>query len=219
MEQNNFIWPTKKPVYFYIKSFIDWLMAAILLFFLWWVILICVIAIKIDDASASPFYIAKRPGYREKPFTMYKLRTVKIESSNQRSVNDDMLTKPGRFIRKLSLDELPQLVNVLLGNMSFIGPRPLLLDYIPYYTDTERLRHSVRPGITGLAQINGRANLDWDTRFALDVEYATNLSLSGDLKILVQTVGKVLGKADVMNEDDKSNKLISFDDYRKQNQP
>lgn len=214
MGDRAFLWPQQKKIYFFLKTFFDWIAAVILLFLLWWVILICVIAIKIDDSSASPFYNSKRVGYRERIFSMYKLRTIRVDMSNTEVVLDDMLTKPGRFIRKYSLDELPQLVNILKGDMSFIGPRPLIQRYVPYYTDEEHMRHNVRPGITGLAQINGRAGLNWDKRFAIDVEYVNEMSLSRDIKIIVRTIGKVLSKADVLSGD-SDEELVSFDEYRK----
>ena len=216
MEKNVFNWPKQKKMYFYLKSFLDWIAATVLLFFSWWVIVICMIAIKIDDTSSSPLYNSERIGYHERPFKMYKLRTIRVDMSHTEVVLDDMLTKPGRFIRKYSLDELPQLVNILKGDMSFIGPRPLIRRYIPYYTDKEHLRHSVRPGITGLAQINGRAGLQWDKRFEIDVEYIENLSFSHDMKIIFRTFGKVLSKADVLSGSDGNEEdLVSFDEYRK----
>ena len=108
------------------------------------------------------------------------------------------LTRLGSLIRKTSLDEIPQLINVVKGDMSLVGPRPLLLEYLQYYTEEEKLRHTVRPGITGLAQINGRNNLDWEARLALDVEYVENIEFFGDVKIMFQTIRKALMGKDIV---------------------
>ena len=110
------------------------------------------------------------------------------------------LTKIDRFIRKTSLDELPQLFNILIGKMSFVGPRPLLNQYLPYYTENERKRHDVRPGLTGLAQISGRNKLDWDTKLNLDIQYVESVSFTNDLKILMQTFKKVLKREGVIED-------------------
>src|SRR5699024_6785683 len=128
-----------------------------------------------------------------KPFYVYKFRTMTDErDENGELLPDDIrLTKTGKMIRKLSLDELPQLFNILKGDMSFVGPRPLLMKYLPYYTIDERKRHSVRPGITGLAQVKGRNRLSWDKRLALDVEYVEKQSLLLDIKIILLTIKKV----------------------------
>ena len=119
------------------------------------------------------------------------------------------LTKIGHFVRKSSLDELPQLFNILSGDMSFIGPRPLLKKYLPYYKTEERIRHSVKPGITGLAQISGRNLLSWDEKFALDMEYVNNLSFSNDLKIIAGTIPKLLKSSEIVVND--NNILVDLD--------
>jgi lipopolysaccharide/colanic/teichoic acid biosynthesis glycosyltransferase len=117
---------------------------------------------------------------------------------NGNLLDDELrLTKVGQFVRKTSLDELPQLFNVIKGDMSFIGPRPLLPRYLPYYTERERIRHTVRPGITGLAQINGRNKVNWDSRLALDVKYVETISLWNDIRILFNTITKVIQKKDI----------------------
>jgi len=143
----------------------------------------------------------QRPGLHGKPFTLYKFRTM----TNARDANGnllpdaDRLTSFGRFLRRTSLDELPELINVLKGDMSLVGPRPLLMQYMPYYTPREQLRHSVRPGITGLAQISGRNMVDWDSRLALDVEYVENWTLWLDIKILFKTVANVMRRSGVVD--------------------
>lgn len=135
-----------------------------------------------------------RPGLHEKPFTIFKFRTMTDErdSSGQLLSDAERLTRFGAFLRKSSIDELPELFNVLKGDMSIVGPRPLLMEYLPYYTNRERLRHTVRPGITGLSQVNGRNYLPWDDRLEMDVQYVENISLFRDIKIIFQTFFQVL---------------------------
>ena len=145
------------------------------------------------------FFRQKRPGLHEKIFCIMKFRTMTLDTDKDGNLLPDVkrLTPVGKFIRRTSIDEIPQFFNVLKGDMSFIGPRPLLPRYLPYYTAEERKRHDVRPGITGLAQINGRNNLSWDEKFAYDVEYARSVSFLGDLNIAVKTVLKVFKGSDV----------------------
>jgi sugar transferase EpsL len=140
----------------------------------------------------------RRPGLYGQLFTVVKLRTMTdTRDANGNLLPDsERLTRLGRFLRKTSIDELPQLWNVLEGNMSLVGPRPLLAEYLPYYTERERQRHEVRPGITGLAQINGRNRLTWDERLELDVQYVERQSLALDLYILLITVWKVITLSD-----------------------
>jgi len=144
--------------------------------------------------QGKPFFFQFRPGKNGKIFTIVKFKTMNDKKDDRGNLLPDgkRLTKIGVFVRKISLDEIPQLVNVIKGDMSLIGPRPLLVRYLPFYTDKERLRHTVRPGITGLAQVNGRNALKWDERLALDVDYVENLSFKQDLKILYKTVLKVI---------------------------
>lgn len=145
------------------------------------------------------FFRQKRTGKDEKTFEMIKFRTM----TDARDADGNLLpdterfTKFGDFMRNYSLDELPELLNVIKGDMSLVGPRPLYPFYVPYYTEQESLRHSVRGGITGLAQVNGRALCKWGDRFAYDVEYVRNITFVGDIKILLMTIKKVLGKADI----------------------
>ncbi len=135
-----------------------------------------------------------RAGFNEKLFTIYKFRTMSDirDESGKLLPDDKRLDKFGKFIRATSLDELPQLLNVLKGDMSFVGPRPLLVEYLPLYSREQRRRHTVKPGITGLAQINGRNAIDWDSRFRYDIEYVDNHSFILDLKILWRTLLKVI---------------------------
>ena len=190
-------------------------MAAILLVLTFWVMLLCALAIKLDDTKAPVMYNAKRIGRDLKPFKMYKFRTMKTECEGAGRVTSDTLTKPGRLLRKLSLDELPQLLNILRGDMSFIGPRPLTERYVPWYTTEQNLRHSVRPGLTGLAQISGRINLRWDKRFAFDVHYVRNLSFKEDLRIFFATFKKLLGGDDAIAAEDDTESFDYFDEFQK----
>jgi len=140
-----------------------------------------------------------RPGKNEKVFNMYKFRTMNNKKDKKGNLlpDKDRLTKFGAFLRKTSLDELPEFFNILKGDMSFIGPRPLLTKYLPYYTKEEKHRHDVRPGLTGLAQVSGRNNLDWDERFQKDVEYVNNITFYNDIKILIETIKCVFKKENV----------------------
>ena len=128
-----------------------------------------------------------------------KFRTMTSEKDSNGNLLPDSvrLTKLGAFLRKTSLDEIPQIINVIKGDMSFIGPRPLLVEYLPYYTEEEKLRHSVRPGITGLAQINGRNNTTWEKKFSYDINYVKNISFLLDAKIAFLTIVKVLKRSDI----------------------
>ena len=145
------------------------------------------------------FFRQTRPGLHSQLFTLYKFRTMTNDRDDVGNLLTDgqRLTRLGRFLRSTSLDELPQLYNVLKGEMSIVGPRPLYLKYLSYYTDHEKKRHAVKPGITGWAQIHGRNHLPWDERLALDVWYAENWSLRLDLEILVKTFGQVIRKEGV----------------------
>ncbi len=162
--------------------------------------LFIVLAVLIGVKLGRPvIFKQKRPGLNEKIFTLYKFRTMNNKTDEKGNLLPDSMriTKLGKIIRVMSLDELPELFNIIKGDMSIIGPRPLLIRYLPYYSDTEKLRHSVRPGLSGLAQINGRNNLDWDKRLELDVIYVNNVSFLYDIKILFLTIIKVLKRDDI----------------------
>ena len=152
--------------------------------------------------SKSTIFMQSRPGLDEKIFKIYKFKTMSDErDANGKLLSDELrLNEYGKKIRALSLDELPQLFNVLKGDMSFIGPRPLLVEYLPLYNEEQKLRHSVRPGITGLAQVNGRNAISWEKKFEFDSFYAKNLSFALDLKIAFLTIKKVI-KKDGVNKD------------------
>ena len=150
--------------------------------------------------KGNPFFTQLRPGKDEKIFKMIKFRTMTCETDeNGNPLPDEVrLTKYGKLLRSTSLDELPELFNILKGDMSIVGPRPLLVKYLPRYNATQRRRHEVRPGLTGLAQINGRNAISWEDKFRMDVEYVDNMTFVGDIKIIWGTVMKVL-KRDGIN--------------------
>ena len=162
-------------------------------------ILIVVGAIKM---RGNPFFIQLRPGKDEVIFKLIKFRTMTSQTDNKGNLLPDevRLTKYGKVLRTLSLDELPELINIFIGNMSIVGPRPLLVSYLPYYNEEEKHRHDVRPGLTGLAQVNGRNNLTWEQKFAYDLEYVRSISLSMDMKVIFTTIGKVLKRSDVQTD-------------------
>jgi lipopolysaccharide/colanic/teichoic acid biosynthesis glycosyltransferase len=164
-----------------------------------------VVAVTIRLTMGRPVLFRQiRPGYRAKPFTLYKFRTMREAYNDVDGLPQSdavRLTRLGRLLRRASLDELPQLWNVLKGDMSLVGPRPLLMRYLPYYTDRERMRHLVRPGITGLAQVSGRNRLPWNERLELDVRYVEEFCLLLDAKILWKTLWKVLKQSDIIEAD------------------
>lgn len=152
--------------------------------------------------NGKPFFFQARPGKNGRIFSIIKFKTMndrKDVSGNLLS-DAERLTKVGAFVRKTSLDEIPQLINVLLGDMSLIGPRPLLVQYLPLYNEFQKKRHNVRPGITGWAQVNGRNAISWEQKFEYDVEYVNNISFAMDLKVIMKTVQKVL-KSDGISQE------------------
>ena len=165
--------------------------------------ILLVVAILVKTKLGSPIlFRQQRVGLNGEIFEMVKFRTMKdaTDSEGNPLPDEERLTKFGQLLRKTSLDELPELWNVLKGDMSLVGPRPLLVEYLPLYSKEQMKRHDVRPGITGYAQVNGRNNISWAKKFELDVYYVENFSLWLDIKILFQTVAKVLGQADINQE-------------------
>lgn len=176
----------------YLKRFFDFILSLLLLIFTSPLIIIISIILYITN-KGEIFFIQPRPGKNEKIFFIIKFKTMN-EKKNENSEllpDDERITRIGKFIRKTSIDELPQLVNVLKGDLSLIGPRPLLVDYLPFYNDFQRRRHEVKPGITGLAQVNGRNEISWGKKFDYDVWYVDNLSFALDFKIFFLTIKKV----------------------------
>lgn len=183
---------------FFLKRGIDFCGALILMMLFLPVFSIVTLLLMIVN-KGSAFFTQKRPGKNEVVFSILKFKTMNDKKDKEGNLLPDKerLTKVGQFLRRVSLDELPQLINVLKGEMSFIGPRPLLIRYLPYYTTEEKIRHTERPGITGLAQVSGRNFLEWDKRLAKDVEYVQNISLLMDIKIVFKTIKNVLSSKDV----------------------
>lgn len=182
----------------FFKNFIDRLISFVLLLLLSPVLLIVSLFLFFAN-KGTPFFVQERPGKDEKIFRIVKFKTMNDDTDQDGKLLPDSqrLTKIGRIVRKTSIDELPQLYNIFKGDMSFIGPRPLLVKYLPYYNEYERKRHTVRPGITGLSQVNGRNLILWEDRIKMDVEYAENISLQMDLKIVGSTIANVLMRKDV----------------------
>ncbi len=159
------------------------------------------VAAAVRITSGSPvIFRQERPGYRGQTFTLYKFRTMTAPAAGESAGDGARLTRLGRFLRDTSLDELPELINVLKGDMSLVGPRPLLLEYLPLYSPEQFRRHDVKPGVTGWAQVNGRNAIGWDERFERDVWYVENRSMALDLKILALTVAKVIRRDDIRHE-------------------
>lgn len=185
----------------YIKRMLDFLIALVGLVVASPILLI--VAVLVRTKLGTPVLFAQeRPGKDEKIFKLYKFRSMSDARDEQGNLlpDKDRLTPFGKMLRATSLDELPELFNILKGDMSLIGPRPLLVSYLPWYTEREQLRHTVRPGLTGLAQVSGRNSLVWDKRLEKDVEYVEHLSFMMDLKILFMTVKKVVCKDDVAED-------------------
>lgn len=194
----------------FFKRFYDIILSGMALIVLspLFLVLIIVGAVKM---KGNPFFTQVRPGKNEKTFKLIKFRTMSCETDeNGNLLPDDVrLTKYGKILRSTSLDELPELINIFIGNMSIVGPRPLLIKYLPYYTEEEKHRHDIRPGLTGYSQVNGRNALTWEKRFELDVEYSRNITLIGDIKIIIGTIFSVLKREDIV-----LNALEDFDVYR-----
>lgn len=190
----------------------DLIFGILLLTFFSWLYLIIAILVRVKLGSPILF-TQERPGKNEKIFKLYKFRTMtdKRDENGELLPDKYRLTKFGKLLRASSLDELPEVFNIIKGDMSIIGPRPLLVKYLPFYKENERIRHQVRPGLTGLAQVNGRNYLMWDDRLALDIKYVEHISFVGDLNILLITVLKVIKKSDVAEK-----RIIPLDQYRRE---
>ena len=182
----------------FLKPIFDFLIAIVVLMIFSPIILMIMIGLVFYNRG-TPFFMQQRPGKNEKIFKLIKFKTMRdAYGENGKPLPDkERITPVGAWVRKLSLDELPQLINVIKGDMSLIGPRPLFVRYLPYYTKREALRHSVRPGITGLAQVNGRNFLDWNKRLELDAQYVENISFINDIKIALLTIKNVVARKDI----------------------
>ena len=188
-------------LYLLFKRLMDILVASIVLIVFSPIILLSLL-IQWIEIGSSPVFIQTRPGKNEVLFNIIKLKTMneKRDSEGNLLPDKDRITRFGRFFRSASIDELPQLINVLKGDMSFVGPRPLLMEYLKLYNEEQRKRHDVRPGITGLAQVNGRNAISWQEKFDYDIKYAKDLSFSLDFIILLKTVKKVLNSSDIQSD-------------------
>jgi len=185
----------------YVKRPMDFILALIGIILLSPVFLIVAILVRVKLGSPIIFK-QKRPGLNEKIFTLYKFRTMtdKRDKDGELLPDSVRLTKFGKFLRSTSLDELPELVNILKGDMSIVGPRPLLIQYLPLYNEKQKRRHEVRPGLSGHAQVNGRNAISWEQKFDLDVEYVDNVSFLGDWKIILLTIKKVFVREGISSD-------------------
>ena len=173
-----------------------------------------VTAILVRKKLGTPvLFSQERPGKDEKPFRLYKFRTMTdaIDENGEPLPDEVRLTSFGKKLRSTSLDELPELINIIRGDMAVVGPRPLLVKYLPYYTEEQHKRHSVRPGLTGYAQVHGRNTVNWDDKFAMDVKYAEKITFLSDAKIILETVGKVFKREGISSE--SSATMEDFRDY------
>ena len=197
----------------FFKRFLDIFISLISLIILSPILLVIAILVRINLGSPIIFE-QERPGKNEKVFTLYKFRTMtdKKDENGKLLPDSERRTKFGDFLRSTSMDELPELVNILVGSMSIIGPRPLLVEYLPYYTKEEHHRHDVRPGLTGLAQANGRNLVNWDDRFKMDLEYVNNLTFLMDIKIIFKTIKIVLKREGIRQEGQAT--MGSLNEYR-----
>jgi lipopolysaccharide/colanic/teichoic acid biosynthesis glycosyltransferase len=167
--------------------------------------------------KGNPFFVQPRPGKDERIFKLIKFRTMTCEKDEHGNLLPDemRLTRYGKFLRSTSLDELPELINIIKGDMSIVGPRPQLVRDMVFMTEQQRMRHTVRPGLTGLAQVNGRNNISWEEKFENDLQYIENISLIGDIKLILKTVIKVFQRSDTVREGTVSD--IDFGDWLLQN--
>lgn len=186
----------------FLKRVFDFVIVLSVLLVIWPFLLIITILLLIFNEGAGAFFLQERPGYKGKPFKIIKFKTMNERKGTDGKLLPDVqrITKFGSFVRNLSIDELPQLINVLKGDMAIIGPRPLLMQYLPLYSKEQARRHDVRPGITGWAQCHGRNNLTWTKKFELDVWYVDHVSFKTDFEIVWTTAMKVLKRADIEND-------------------
>ena len=203
----------KKTIYSVcVKRILDIALSLFVIILFSWLYLILAVLVRVKLGSPIIFK-QQRPGKDEKVFGMYKFRSMTDERDENGNLLPDevRLTSFGKKLRATSLDELPEFFNILKGDMSFIGPRPLLVKYLPYYNEREKLRHSVRPGLTGYAQVHGRNAISWEKKFEYDVYYVEHLTFIMDIKVIIDTVKTVLSHDGVA-----LNALPDFDDYRKE---
>lgn len=184
------------------KRFLGFALSLLAIFILSPILLVVTIWLHFANKGAGAFFLQERPGKDAKVFKIIKFKTMTDEQDSDGNLLPDevRLTKVGKFVRSTSIDELPQLINVLKGDMALIGPRPLLVQYLPLYSKEQARRHEVRPGITGWAQCHGRNAISWTEKFKLDVWYVDHCTFNTDLKIIVTTINKVLRRADISQD-------------------
>ena len=194
----------------FFKRFFDFILSLVALIVLS-PILIVFTVIGMIKMKGNPFFTQDRPGKDEKIFKLIKFRSMSEEKDeNGNYLSDDVrLTKYGKWLRSSSIDELPELFNILKGDMAIVGPRPLLVQYLPLYNEEQRHRHDVRPGLTGLAQVNGRNLLSWSEKFAYDIKYVKNITLIGDIKIILKTVKNVLKHEGISGENSSTMEVFT----------
>ena len=195
----------------FLKRVFDFIIVLCVLLVILPFLLIVTILLLIFNEGAGALFLQERPGYKGKPFKIIKFKTMNEKKGPDGKLLPDVqrITKFGSFVRKMSIDELPQLINVLKGDMAIIGPRPLLMQYLPLYSKEQARRHDVRPGITGWAQCHGRNNLSWTKKFELDVWYVDHVSFKTDVEIIRTTAMKVLKRADIDNENVEEKKYTT----------
>jgi len=193
-----------------IKPILDFF-AAVTLFLVLFPVFLLVGLILTFHLKGSPFFFQKRPGKNERIFTIIKFKTMVDTKDERGKLLEDAvrLTKTGRFIRSTSLDEIPQLINVIKGDMSIVGPRPLLPQYVPLYNEFQRKRHLVKPGITGWAQVNGRNAISWEEKFEWDIYYVQNVTFVLDIKILLKTIKKVFFRTNINNQNTATTEVFT----------
>ncbi|MCX2762881.1 sugar transferase [Aquimarina muelleri] len=194
----------------FIKRVLDFCISLILLLFISPLFLFLIVFLVITN-NGKPFFVQKRPGKKERIFSILKFKTMndKKDSEGNLLPDKDRITRVGTFIRKTSLDEIPQLINVIKGEMSLIGPRPLIIEYLPIYNEIQKKRHDTKPGITGWAQVNGRNSITWKKKFEYDVWYVENMSFLLDVKILGLTFKKVIQKKDVNLSEEQTSEYFN----------
>lgn len=196
----------------FFKRLIDFVLSLCALLVLWPVLLILAV-IGAVTMKGNPFFTQQRPGKDEKIFKLIKFRSMTCETDENGELlpDEQRMTRYGEILRSTSLDELPELINILVGNMSIVGPRPLLVKYLPYYSEEQRLRHRVRPGLTGYAQAHGRNGVSWDEKLRMDVAYVQKVTFFGDIKIILDTVKAVVKREGISSE--TSVTMEDFVDY------
>ena len=202
----------------YVKRILDFTLSLLALIVLSPIMLILYILVRIKLGNPVIFK-QLRPGKDEKIFKLYKFRTMTDEKDEQGNLlpDEQRLTKFGKFLRSTSLDELPELINIIKGDMAIVGPRPLLVQYLEFYNEEQKHRHDVRPGLTGLAQVSGRNSITWEEKFKQDIEYINHLTFKNDVKIIFMTIGKVFKREGISQDGEATMERFDIAQAQKQN--